>query len=455
MSSDIPPLKVEVIVDANGVVKGFNTIEQGLTQVTERTKSVSKTMSSLKTTMLGVFGGNIATQGIFAIQNALMQSKREFFEAQVATERLGRALDNMGGQSEEAKKQILDNVNAYSILGFEGAESANAMGTLITATNDVTQSTKLMAIAADLARYKHVDLQTAATILARGTQGSAKAFKELGITLDTTIPKNEAISKAFDELNAKIGGQATAYTKTFSGQMAVMKERMQEIFNVVAARVVPVLTTLFNLFNAGYTWVQKNSGALMVLASIMTILYAKTIALAIANAALALINPFTLILAGAIALAAAFVGLWNRFKVFRDSMAEGLATIVQLFGYLVGAVAKALGLLSRLPGGGFLKGVAEGADKAAISIGKVAKAVDDLKNKKVTAPKFPSIAGAVKPGNAVGITGNVPGGDATKGGGTGGGSTTVQYVTVYASNTNDIYKNLSKAAKNGVPVGGK
>ena len=452
--AEIPPLKIEVDIDANGVATGLTKIEDGLTKVTSKSETAIGGMGKLKSIMLGVFGGNIATQGVFALQRAITQAKDEFFEAQVATERLGNALANMGVDSEKTREEILKNVEAYSTLGFEGAESANAMGTLITATNDVTQSTKLMAIAADLARYKHVDLQTAATTLARGTQGSVKAFKELGISLDNSLPKNEAIAKAFDELNAKIGGQAVAYTKTFAGQMAVMKERMQEIFNVVAARVLPVLTGLFNLFNAGYQWVQKNSGALLVLAGIMTVLYAKTIALAVANAALALINPFTLTLAGAIALAAAFVGLWNRFKIFRDTVAEGLATIVQLFGYLVGAVAKALGLLSKLPGGGFLKGVAESADKAALSIGGVAKSIDDLKNKKITAPKFPSIAGVTTPGTKTGIVGNVPSGDAA-GKGAGSKSTTVQYVTVYASNTNDIYKNLSKAAKNGVPVGGR
>jgi hypothetical protein len=48
----------------------------------------------------------------------------------------------------------------------------------------------------------------------------------------------------------------------------------------------------------------------------------------------------------------------------------------------------------------------------------------------------------------------VPGGNAA---GTGGASNkeTVQYVTVYASNTNDIAKKLSAAAKYGVPIGTK
>jgi hypothetical protein len=66
----------------------------------------------------------------------------------------------------------------------------------------------------------------------------------------------------------------------------------------------------------------------------------------------------------------------------------------------------------------------------------------------------PKIPGFVAPGSNVGIEGNVPGGDAAGKDGKGTGSQTVQYVTVYASNTNDIAKKLSRAAKHGQPIGG-
>ena len=59
-----------------------------------------------------------------------------------------------------------------------------------------------------------------------------------------------------------------------------------------------------------------------------------------------------------------------------------------------------------------------------------------------------------KPGTKSGIAGNVAGGDATKGGG-GGGSGTVQNITVYASNTNDIARQMAKAQKQGTPIGAK
>lgn len=455
MTEAIPPLTVDIIFNTSGINTGVAKATEGLNKITGSVHSVSSSMGRLKETMLGVFGGNLATQGVMVIEHALMEAKKEFFDAQAATERLGQAMDNMGVHSEETRKKIEQNVEAYSKLGFEGAESANAMGTLITATGDVEQSTKLMAMAADLARYKHVSMQDAAKILARGTQGAARAFKELGITLDTTIPKNQAISKAFDELNKKIGGQAVAYTKSFEGQMAIMKERMQEVFNTIAKYVIPALSFLFGMFNKLASYVEKNATPLKVLAGLLVVVTANLWATAAAEAVVAALNPFTLLIAGAAALAAGFVYLWNHWKTFRDSMAEGLATIIGLIGYLVGGIASLIRAMSHLPGMKALKGVADEADKAAKAIGRTAKAVDDLKNKKISASKIGDgmPTGFVKPGDATGIKGNVPGGNAAGTGG--GGGTNVQYVTVYASDTNDIYKKLSKAAKNGAPIGGK
>ena len=68
---------------------------------------------------------------------------------------------------------------------------------------------------------------TAAQTLARGTTGSAKAFKELGITLDSNLPKNEAIAKAFDQLNQKRKLNRVQY-QVHSGWLMVL----HRVFNI-------------------------------------------------------------------------------------------------------------------------------------------------------------------------------------------------------------------------------
>jgi hypothetical protein len=452
--SEIPPLNVKIYFDASGITPGVAKATAGLEEISSRSKKVSTTFSSLKTTMLGVFGGQLMTNAVMAVGHELQAMKNETIALQASSQRLSTALDGVGITSTKVQKEVWKSADAYYALGFQGSEAVSAMGTLVTATGDVTQATKLMAMSADLARYKHIDMESAARILARGTQGSAKAFKELGITLDTTIPKNQAIARAFDELNKKIGGQAQAYTKTFAGQMAILREKFDNIAQAIGQVVLPVLTRLVQYLGTAFTWISQNSTALKVFIGIVLALTVALKGFAIMEAIIAGINPFTYIVLGAMALAVAFVYLWNRFKIFRDSMAEGLATIIQIVGYLVGAVGKLIRGMSYLPGMKFLSGVADGFDKVAVSIGKAAKATNDLKNSKMSTPSLPKIGGVVAPGSKTGIVGNVPGGDTTKGGG-GGGDTTVQNIVVYASNTNDIERKMAKAAKTGRPIGAK
>jgi hypothetical protein len=454
--SEIPPLNVKIYFDASGVQPGVAKATAGLEQISNQSKRLSSTMSSLKTTILGVFGGTLLTQGVMMVGHELNAMKQETINLQSSTLRLNQALSGIGITSEKTQKEIYNNADAYYQLGFQGSEAVTAMGTLVTATNDVEKSTKLLAMAADLARYKHIGLESAARILARGTQGAARAFKEMGITLDASLPKNEAIAKAFDELNKKIGGQAQAYAKSFTGQLAILKEKFDNIAQAIGSVVIPILTRFVAYLGTVFSWISQNSAALKVFVGIILTVTAALKGLAIIQAIIAGINPFTYMVLGAMALAAAFVYLWNRFKIFRDTMAEGLATIISIVGYLVGAVGKLIQGMSYLPGMKFLKGVADGFDKVAISIGKAAKATDDLKNKSITSPKIPSILGGVKPGEKTGIVGAVPNGNATKGGSSGSsGSSTVQNITVYASNTNDIARQMAKAQKQGTPIGAK
>jgi hypothetical protein len=477
MMSDIPPLSVRVNIDASGVQSGVTKATAGLNQISQRASKLQTAFGSLKTTMLGVLGGNILTLGVISLGRELNAMKQETIDLQTQTARLNQALTGVGVTSKNTQKDVYDTADAYYQLGFQGSESISAMGTLITATGDVTQATKLMAMSADLARYRNLSMEASAKILARGTQGSARAFKELGITLDTTIPKNEAISKAFDELNKKIGGQAVSYSKTFAGQMDILKERFDQVFQTIASKVLPVLSAFLGYISA-------NGRALLIYGSIVlgVITVIKTYGIVTAamksiqqayafwtyaqaastnvfkfamyglNAAIKA-NPIGFMVTALLALGAAFVWAWNKFDWFRKGIVKGLQILINGFGYFIGMIATLLKVLGKVPGFGWAKKAGETMDKAANSVRKYSDSLDSLANKKI---KTPSILGSVKPGDPTGIKGNIVGGDVMKGGGGGGGGKqTVQNITVYASNTNDIEKKMAKAAKLGLPVGSK
>jgi hypothetical protein len=475
MAGEIPPLNIKVNLDTSTVTVGVAKATAGLEQISARAKSMTGSFGRFKEMAIGVFGGNLLTSGVMGITHALEEMKAEAIATEAASRRLSLALDNMKGVNEKQKDAVLKNADAYSSLGFEGSEAIRAMGTLVTATGDITQANKLMAMAADYARDKHIDMNSAAIALARATTGNMKAFTAYGITLDKTLPKNEAIAKAFDQLNAKIGGQAQAYTKTFAGRMDVLREKLQQVGDAIASKVLPVLSAFL-----GY--IVNNGQALLiyggiVLGVITTIkiygatvaaiksiqqayafwTYAQAASTNVFRFALSALwttmkaNPVGFVVAALITLGAAFVWAWNRFQGFREVVIKGLQVMVNGFGYLVGAIAKTLELLGKIPTFGWAKKAAEGANDLAKSVREYSDSLDKLANKKINTPK---LSGFVAPGNKTGIIGNASV-DTTGNGGGGGGSTTVQNITVYASNTNDIEKKMAKAAKLGVPVGGK
>jgi hypothetical protein len=475
-TSDIPPLNVKINIDASGVQAGVAKATAGLEQISANSKKVSATMMNLKTTMLGVFGGTLLTSGIFALGHELNAMKQETIDLQAAGERLNVSLSAIGVTSKDTQQEIFNAADSFYQLGFQGSEAVTAMGTLVTATGSVSQATKLMAMAADYARYKHVDMNTAATALARGTTGNMKAFTALGITLDKTLPKNKAIAKAFNEMNAIIGGQALAYSKTFAGQMAILKEKFDNVAQTIGKAVLPVFTALVKVISGIADYITKNSTALGVFLGILipTIIAVKTygavtfaiksiqqayafwtyaqatstnvfkFALFQLNAVIRA-NPIGALITALTLLAVAFSYAWKHSETFRNVMVTGIQVIMNSMGYLIGGVATLLKYMSKIPGMGFLADVSKEADKAANSVRKLSDGMDKLR-KPVATPKVPKVPGVVKPGEDTGILGNAS--DT-------GGAQTVQYITVYASNTNDIEKKLAMAAKVGVPVGSK
>jgi hypothetical protein len=373
MAGEVPPLNVEILVSLGNLTTAVNQATEGLNKIGNTAIAQTSKLDMLKTTMLGVFAGNIMTQGAQILEQGLRSAIKAVEDTQVATERLSTALNNANQNTAANRDEIQKTSESMSKLGFSTATTESAYGTLITATGSTTEATKLMAMAADLARYKHEDLATAAATLAKGTTGSAKAFKELGITLDSNLPKNEAIQKAFDQLNQKIGGQAVGYTHTFSGEMEILKAKFDDVAVKVGAVVMPILTKLMefitNIAIPAIVWITKA-------------LFWWEIEL---------------------------VKLWNTNEGFRSAVVDVMKAIVEAIGYVVGAIGKLIEAASHIPIiGSHFKGVADGINNAAKSIGTFAQGLDNLISKKAGVASLSdqlATMGSTSTGGGLGIAG--------------------------------------------------
>ena len=438
-------IKVDAFVD--GAIAKLHVLGGELDSMDVKAKKAGTSVSNMA--KISSIGSNILLGIGAAAAVGLGLAVKASIEAEDSYSRLSVAMTNAKINTEENRKVVMNNVDSLAKLGFKSNDVTAAYGTLVTATGSITQSTKLMGIASDYARYKNIDLGTAATILARGTQGSVKAFKELGITLDSHISKNAAIGKAFDELSHKIGGQATEYTKTFKGEVAATTAQLQLTGEKIGSAVLPVLSKLISGFNDVFNVTKKYIPTILLLAgalatmviawkagnAIMTVskflmaTWAEltgtaTVATGGATAAQWSLNtaldanPIGVVIIGLTAFIAVIVLAWNKLSWFRDGVVKVFQVIIDYVGYFIGWIGTLVSVLASIPGiGGPFKGIADDINNAANSVRHFSDSLDNLKNKKFSVPGLSgdrfglSANTAGSSGGSSGIVGDVTGGN--------------------------------------------
>ena len=385
MAGEVPPLNVEILVQLSNLTAAVTEATAGLNKIGNAAKEQEPKMSSLKSTMLGVFAGNLMAQGAMILEKGLHDAVKAIQDTQIATEQLSTAMNNAKQNTAANREEVSKSTEKMNALGFSVADSESALTKLVTATGSTTKATQMMSMAADLARYKHESLAEASATLVKGTMGNAKAFKEFGITLDATLPKNEAIAKAMDQLNGKIGGQAVGYTHTFAGEMEVLKAKFDDVAVKVGAVVLPILTKFLEFITN-------------VLVPAIKFLYDATIG----------------------AWLKALINLWNTHEGLRKVIVSVIEDVIKVFGYLLGAIAKVVDTIAKIPVlGAPFKALGKGIDEAALSVGKFGSSLDGLANKKIVLPTLGSAlatSGGTSTGGDSGISGGLgAAGDVVKG----------------------------------------
>jgi hypothetical protein len=466
MASFLPPAVFEIKAIADQAIAKFKEVDGELDKMGKQADSAGGKISGIDK------ASKIATGAVLAMGAAFVGFAafgiKEANEAEQAMNKLGVTLSNFGVNTAETRAKVEGLTGSYVDLGFGGEEAAAGFDVLFRATGDLDQAQALLATSADLARVKNISLADASSILSKASMGGAKAFKDMGITLDTTLPKAQAIEKAMGELNDRIGGQAIAYTETFAGQLAVTKEKFADVAETLGTTLMPYLKQFLDTILKTVDWIKANSSWLSYLAgAVVTV----TIALAAYNATVKVVaattkawafisgvaktvmtglttgqwalngaltaNPIGLVVAGVVLLIGAMVILWNKSETFRKVMIEIGKVGIKAFGFLIGVIGDlAVGLIKIATGPLklLLKGLAllgndnakkalNGLESATDGVGKffdsaakkvtgMAKSLDKL-NKPIKLtfstpkiPDMPNVGGATGGGAGDGGKGN-------------------------------------------------
>lgn len=264
--------KLEVLItgDASSLEKSLGKTQTAATGFAAKFGKVAK--------IGGVVG--IAVGGAAVALGKTVSAAQESEKAQA---RLTQALKGAGISQAKYGKSIEDNINKTSRLAaLDDEDLSDSFAKLVRATGDVTRATEGMNLAADIARARNISLEAATKMVERAQIGNAAAFSKVGIQivkssehlgaakkeidswrdsngklteaekekgkalLDTarTLDKQASAAKAFEEAQKRFATGAEDYGKTSAAAQERIKVALENVQEVIGAKVLPIVATL-------------------------------------------------------------------------------------------------------------------------------------------------------------------------------------------------------------------
>ena len=249
MAGEVPPLNVEVLVSLGNLTSAVNQATEGLNKIGNTAKAQESKFGSLKTTMLGVFGGTLMAEGINKVIEGLKGMGDAVVKTQAAQANLQTAVKDTGQNFTAATPVIESYAKKMMDLGFTHDQTYASIAKLTAATGSVTTATNAMNVVADLARFKNMSLADAADLLARSTAGGARGLADLGIKMGLTIPKGASFADILQAVETKARGAADAFAGTLGGQLDITKAKFDDMQVSLGEKLVPTITKLANWIN--------------------------------------------------------------------------------------------------------------------------------------------------------------------------------------------------------------
>ena len=233
-------LRLVFEADASGAVREIDK----LASVSERQLNRAKTSTDKWAAGL-VRGGSVAIGAGAVIGAALIKTAEEAGKAQAAVAALETALKSnaaTAGSSAEPYRKLASALQRKTQFDDESILSGETVLVQMGATRD--QITKLTPLFLDYAQRTGKDVPAAARDFGKALNGSTTALRRAGIFVDETAFKHDRFKAIMDAASQAVGGQAEAYGKTFPGQLAILKNSLNEIAEGIGAGVIPAVQGL-------------------------------------------------------------------------------------------------------------------------------------------------------------------------------------------------------------------
>ena len=388
--SMLPPVFVELKANVSEFTAAMGEARTEMSSVeAQGTSSFDKLAGFGKAALFGL-GAAAVGVGVMGVE---MADKFEQSHAKLET-----ALKNAGSSFDQFSSQIGVAQKSMEAYGYTNAQTQEALANLTTATKDPKKALDDLSLAADLAKYKHIDLADAATAVARASEGNTRALKQLGIDLPVASTNAAQLAKAHDALSAAtdkasaflkvhsdavdssskyhaayetllgkvsaaqqavndkssagteimkgladaIGGQAAAQAETFSGKMQALKATSEDVAKNIGMALIPILEQLALAIKSVIDWFTQHKAIAEAVGIVIGTVLVAAIGAYLASLAKAAIEStinFAKMIAGWIATGAAATA--SAAETVAAGIAANLATggMVLAIGLVVAAMA--------------------------------------------------------------------------------------------------------------------
>jgi len=179
--------------------------------------------------------GYATFKGAQALVKGLVSTLKECIEATFAQEKADIALDAALKARGDTTKRTREHLQSYAnemmrTTNFVDDEVEAAQMLLITLGRlSGAGLDRATSAAADLAETLSIDLQSAATLVAKAAQGNTAMLGRYGIVIADNIPKSEKFAEVLRLIEERMGGRALAAAESFRGKLKEVADQWDEV----------------------------------------------------------------------------------------------------------------------------------------------------------------------------------------------------------------------------------
>jgi hypothetical protein len=256
-----------------------------------------------------------------ALGKFFKDSIEEATKAELSVGRLGVAVRNAGGDFGPLRPALEDTIKGIvRLTKHTDDDLRQALTNMVTLTGDVTGSQKNLALVADLAAARQIDLSTASDLVSKAMNGNVTGLNRLGFAgKDATV--------VLDNLRASVGGFAEQEGQTFGGVLTRITNQWGEFKEAVGLAIIgtdgvsEAGSGLVNVLAGMAKFVEDNSEAIQAFVSAIVAMGKAVWAVAsgplkiLATAFLGLLDVLSVVLEGVGTFAKAAGGLFEKIGI--------------------------------------------------------------------------------------------------------------------------------------------